>query len=54
MIPLYGAGQAPDGRLFYAMRFVDGHSLDEAIRRHFEQADYAGAYESVPFPALVA
>lgn len=30
VIPLYGIGQTPDGYAFYAMRFIDGHSMDEA------------------------
>ena len=32
VIPLYGVGEDSHGRLFYAMRFIDGITLDEAIR----------------------
>jgi tRNA A-37 threonylcarbamoyl transferase component Bud32 len=33
IVPVYGLGQYPDGRPFYAMRFVRGRSLKEAIAR---------------------
>lgn len=33
IVPVYGLGQYRDGRPFYAMRFVHGDSLKEAIRR---------------------
>jgi tetratricopeptide (TPR) repeat protein len=32
IVPVYGLGVQPDGRPFYAMRFVRGTTLDEAIR----------------------
>jgi serine/threonine protein kinase/WD40 repeat protein len=32
IVPVYGLGQYPDGRPFYAMRFIQGDSLSEAIR----------------------
>lgn len=39
IVPIYGLGQHPDGRPFYAMRFVRGESLHDAIRRfHAETA----------------
>jgi serine/threonine-protein kinase len=41
IVPVYGFGQYPDGRPYYAMRFVRGDSLKEAIRR-FHQASHAG------------
>jgi WD40 repeat protein/serine/threonine protein kinase len=31
IVPVYALGQSPDGRPFYAMRFVKGDSLKEAI-----------------------
>ena len=37
VIPLYGVGQSQEGRKFYAMRFIDGDSMDEAIRRYHAQ-----------------
>src|SRR5262249_11339842 len=36
IVPVYGLGAYPDGRPFYAMRFIQGESLQEAIRRFHE------------------
>jgi serine/threonine-protein kinase len=36
IVPVYGFGHTPDGRPFYAMRFIKGDSLKEAIRRFHE------------------
>jgi serine/threonine-protein kinase len=36
IVPVYGLGHTPDGRPFYAMRFIKGHSLKEAIRKFHE------------------
>jgi serine/threonine-protein kinase len=33
IVPVYGLGRYPDGRPFYAMRFIKGDSLRDAIRR---------------------
>jgi serine/threonine protein kinase/tetratricopeptide (TPR) repeat protein len=33
IVPVYGLGTYPDGRPFYAMRFIKGDSLKEAIER---------------------
>src|SRR5205807_8953608 len=41
IVPVYGLGQYGDGRPFYAMRFIKGDSLKEAIER-FHQAKAAG------------
>jgi serine/threonine protein kinase len=38
IVPVYGLGHTADGRPFYAMRFIKGNSLKEAIRR-FHQAE---------------
>jgi serine/threonine-protein kinase len=38
IVPVYGMGQHADGRPFYAMRFIRGESLKEAIAR-FHAAD---------------
>src|SRR5262249_21791281 len=40
-VPVYGLGQYADGRPCYAMRFVRGESLKEAIQR-FHGADVPG------------
>ncbi len=41
IVPVYGLGQYDDGRPFYAMRFIQGDNLKEAIRR-FHEADKPG------------
>ncbi|MFO0903682.1 MAG: serine/threonine-protein kinase [Pirellulales bacterium] len=41
VVPVYGLGQYADGRPFYAMRFIKGNSLKEAIEQFHRQ--YAGA-----------
>lgn len=33
VVPVYGFGETPDGRLCYAMRFIQGESLDDRIAR---------------------
>jgi serine/threonine-protein kinase len=38
IVPVHGLGSHPDGRPYYAMRFVDGETLQEAVDR-FHQAD---------------
>jgi WD40 repeat protein/serine/threonine protein kinase len=43
VVPVYGFGYDTNGRPFYAMRFVKGESLKEAIARFHSQADGAGA-----------
>jgi serine/threonine protein kinase/tetratricopeptide (TPR) repeat protein len=41
IVPVYGLGQYADGRPFYAMRFIHGDNLKEAIRR-FHEAEKPG------------
>lgn len=41
IVPVYGLGTYADGRPFYAMRFIEGESLKEAINR-FHRADRFG------------
>jgi formylglycine-generating enzyme required for sulfatase activity/tRNA A-37 threonylcarbamoyl transferase component Bud32 len=41
IVPVYGLGHYPDGRPFYAMRFVKGDNLADAIKR-FHAAEPAG------------
>jgi formylglycine-generating enzyme required for sulfatase activity/serine/threonine protein kinase len=41
VVPVYGLGCYRDGRPFYAMRFIRGESLQEAIKR-FHAADVPG------------
>jgi serine/threonine protein kinase/WD40 repeat protein len=44
IVPVYSLGHFPDGRPFYAMRFIRGDSLKEAVER-FHRADVAGRDE---------
>ena len=41
IVPVYGMGQYPDGRPYYAMRFIHGESLREAIKRYHAIEDPA-------------
>jgi tetratricopeptide (TPR) repeat protein/tRNA A-37 threonylcarbamoyl transferase component Bud32 len=41
VVPVYALGMHADGRPFYAMRFIQGHSLHEAIQQ-FHAADMPG------------
>src|SRR5204863_7028031 len=38
IVPVYGLGAYPDGRPYYAMQFIRGHSLQAALRQ-FHEAD---------------
>src|SRR5262249_45268433 len=38
IVPVYGLGMDADGRPYYAMRFIKGESLKQAIE-HFHQAE---------------
>jgi serine/threonine protein kinase/lipopolysaccharide biosynthesis regulator YciM len=42
IVPVYGLGHTADGRPFYAMRFIRGDSLKDAIRRFHEAEDQPG------------
>ena len=37
IVPVYGLGTYDDGRPFYAMRFVEGDSLKEAIKAYHRE-----------------
>ncbi len=39
IVPVYGLGTYADGRPYYAMRFIRGDSLEEAVRRFHKSAD---------------
>ncbi len=53
VIPMYGSGESQDGRPFYAMRFIDGHTLDKAIRQFYERAERREELQSVEFRRLL-
>jgi WD40 repeat protein/tRNA A-37 threonylcarbamoyl transferase component Bud32 len=40
VVPVYGLGHYADGRPFYAMRFIRGDSLQEAIARYHDASGY--------------
>lgn len=42
IVPVYGLGQHPDGRPFYAMRFIRGKSLQAAINEFHDADDTPG------------
>lgn len=42
IVPVYSLGTSDDGRPFYAMRFIKGRSLREAIE-HYHSSDFARA-----------
>lgn len=37
IVPVYGFGHYDDGRPFYAMRFIRGDNMQQAIRRHYQR-----------------
>jgi len=39
IVPVYGLGHDPAGRPFYAMRFIRGDSLKDAIKKFYESKD---------------
>jgi eukaryotic-like serine/threonine-protein kinase len=42
IVPVYGLGHYADGRPYYAMRFIRGETLQEAIRKlHASEPDYS-------------
>lgn len=52
IVPVYGLGAYPDGRPFYAMRFIRGDSLDDAIRRYHQKEGPTGE-KAVEFRKLL-
>jgi serine/threonine protein kinase len=49
IVPVYGLGTYGDGRPFYAMRFIKGDNLKEAIARFHQSRDRQGGVRS-PLP----
>ena len=39
IVPVYGLGRYPDGRPYYAMRFIEGETLGRAIERFHGEED---------------
>jgi eukaryotic-like serine/threonine-protein kinase len=44
VVPLYGIGQAENGRLFYYMRYIDGETMDDAIVRCHRTRSISGVH----------
>ena len=54
IVPVYGLGSYPDGRPFYAMRFIGGDSLKQAIDRfHKSKGDEAPGERTLQFRKLL-
>jgi serine/threonine-protein kinase len=51
VVPVYGLGTYPDGRPYYAMRFIKGDTLATAIQRFHEQAPVR--FDSLEFRLLL-
>jgi tetratricopeptide (TPR) repeat protein/tRNA A-37 threonylcarbamoyl transferase component Bud32 len=53
IVPVYGLGRYPDGRPFYAMRFIRGESLQAAIKRYHASKGQPGGGQQVAFRELL-
>jgi WD40 repeat protein/tRNA A-37 threonylcarbamoyl transferase component Bud32 len=53
IVPVYGLGTYADGRPFYAMRFINGDSLQQAIRRFYDAPSPGGGSRTVEFRNLL-
>ena len=55
IVPVYGQGTHPDGRPYYAMRFIRGMSLKAEIDRFHKESSpaKAGAFRSIAFHHLL-
>ncbi|MDG2223054.1 MAG: protein kinase, partial [Rubripirellula sp.] len=40
VVPLYGSGCTEDNQMYYAMRYIDGETLDDAIDAHYRKVDH--------------
>ncbi len=56
VVPLYGIGKSAQGRDFYYMRFIEGETLDDAIRRFHRSRQNRSSYgeQSVEFRRLLS
>ncbi len=54
IVPVYSLGRFDDGRLYYAMRLIEGHTFKEAIAEFHARADPRRyRYESLEFRRLL-
>jgi WD40 repeat protein len=54
VVPVYGLGRHADGRPFYAMRFIRGETLKDAIARFHGSPGHAPARGSLEFRQLLS
>ncbi|MBI4470885.1 MAG: serine/threonine protein kinase [Acidobacteria bacterium] len=47
IVPIHDVGTLPDGRVFYAMKFVQGKRLDEYAREGVSQSDLLRGFQKV-------
>ena len=52
IVPVYGLGQYADGRPYYAMRFIRGHSLADAIEKYHSPRGAGGSPASTGEPPV--
>src|SRR5262249_14262285 len=50
VVPVYGLGLYPDGRPFYAMRFIQGDTLRDAVKRFHTSRE---GFDSLAFRQLL-
>ena len=53
IVPVYGLGQYEDGRPYYAMRFIKGQSLKEAITEFYEDKNLTESERSLQMRKLL-
>ena len=53
IVPVYGLGQYANGRPFYAMRFVKGDSLREAVQQYHTRSDMSPAERNLSLRGLL-
>ncbi len=53
IVPVYGLGHYPDGRPYYAMRFVRGETLEEVVRRFHAPAGRDGRERDLELRGLL-
>ena len=53
IVPVYSLGRDPDGRPFYAMRFIRGDGLDRAIRAFHADGGLARGHHALEFRQLL-
>ncbi|HVJ83924.1 MAG TPA: tetratricopeptide repeat protein [Planctomycetia bacterium] len=53
IVPVYGLGAYPDGRPYYAMRFIKGDSLKDAVARYHEDKTSSPGERNLVFRNLL-